>query len=216
MIPEMSWLTIDLLLQFQPTSLILYITCFILGVVASSREWFAGDEFPQRLFIWVLTGLLLTAGFFIIGRVVFAHPATSDQLSSVLLLAFSFIRTLLCLAVLVILIAYARRYWNRPSGLNQALAANSYNIYLVHIFFVTALQDILMVWPGGPAMVKAAIVFLVALPISYGISRLSQTIVDFDYDRAKDVLPIPDNYRMEAGNMVGKKGRKEKASCLVL
>jgi hypothetical protein len=172
MIPEMSWLTIDLLLQFQPTSLILYITCFILGVVASSREWFAGDEFPQRLFIWVLTGLLLTAGFFIIGRVVFAHPATSDQLSSVLLLAFSFIRTLLCLAVLVILIAYARRYWNRPSGLNQALAANSYNIYLVHIFFVTALQDILMVWPGGPAMVKAAIVFLVALPISYGISRL--------------------------------------------
>jgi uncharacterized membrane protein YiaA len=58
------------------------------------------------------------------------------------------------------------------SVLNQALAANSYNICLSHIFFVTFFQDVLMVWPGGPAMVKAGIVFLVVLPISYGISRL--------------------------------------------
>ena len=76
------------------------------------------------------------------------------------------------MAFLVIFIAYARRYWNSPSKLNQAIAANSYNIYLSHIFFVTFLQDVLMVWPGGPAMVKAGIIFLVVLPISYGISRL--------------------------------------------
>jgi glucans biosynthesis protein C len=171
-IPEMSWFTIGLMMQFQPTSLMLYGACFILGVVASSKEWFAGDEFPKRLFILVPVGLILAAWFFVVSREIFTHPTTSDRLSWLLLLAFSFVRTSLCLAVLVILISYARRYWNRPSGLNQALAANSYNIYLVHIFFVTMLQDILMIWPGGPAMVKAVIVFLVALPISYGISRL--------------------------------------------
>jgi len=170
--PDMSWITIDLLWQFQPASLVSYIACFGLGCFAYSRQWFVGDEFPRRLFIWVPIGVLLTAGFFIIGQEIFAHPLTSHKLAPGLLLAFSFVRTLVCVAFLVIFIAYARKYWNRPSRLNQALAANSYNIYLSHIFFVTFFQDVLMVWPGGPAMVKAGIVFLVVLPISYGISRL--------------------------------------------
>jgi surface polysaccharide O-acyltransferase-like enzyme len=72
----------------------------------------------------------------------------------------------------VVFIAYARKFWNRPSLLNQKLSANSYNIYLVHIFFVVFLQDVLMIWPGGPPMAKAAIVFFLVLLISYGISRL--------------------------------------------
>jgi hypothetical protein len=170
--PDMSWVTIDLLWQFQPASLVSYIACFGLGYFAYSRQWFMGNEFPRRLFIWVPIGVLLTAGFFIIGQDIFAHPLTSNKLAPGLLLAFSFIRTLVCLAFLVIFIAYARKYWNRPSRFNQALAANSYNIYLSHIFFVNFFQDVLMVWPGGPVMVKAGIVFLVVLPISYGISRL--------------------------------------------
>ena len=170
--PDMSWITIALLWQFQPGSLVSFIACFTLGVFAYSRQWFEGDEFPRRLFIWVPIGVLLTVGFFGIGQDVFAHPLTSHQLPPGHLLAFSFIRTLLCLGFLVIFIAYARNYWNRPSRFNQNLAANSYNIYLSHIFFVVFLQDVLMIWPGGPALAKAAIVFLVALPISYVISRL--------------------------------------------
>jgi hypothetical protein len=170
--PEMSWITIDLLLQFQPASLVSFIACFALGCFAYSRKWFAGDQFPHRLFIWVPIGLLLTGGFFIIGRDIFAHPLTSNKLPPGLLLAFSFTRTLLCLTFLLIFIAYARKYWNQPSRFNQAFAANSYNIYLSHIFFVSFLQDVLMVWPGGPAMVKVAIIFFIVLSISYGISRL--------------------------------------------
>jgi glucan biosynthesis protein C len=170
--PDMSWVTIALLWQFQPGSLVSYIACFVLGCFAYARQWFAGNEFPNRLFIWVPIGVVLTAGFFIIGQDVFAHPLTSNKLAPGLLLAFSFIRTLVWLAFLVIFIAYARRYWDSPSRLNQAVSANSYNIYLSHIFFVTFLQDVLMVWPEGPPMIKAGIIFLVVLPISYGISRL--------------------------------------------
>lgn len=170
--PDMSLITIALLWQFQPASLVSFIACFTLGVFAYSRQWFGGNEFPRRLFIWIPIGVLLTAGFFSVGQAIFAHPLTSNKLAPGLLLAFSFIRTLVCLAFLVIFIAYARRYCDSPSKLNQAIAANSYNIYLSHIFFVTFLQDVLMVWPGGPPMVKAGIIFLVVLPISYGISRL--------------------------------------------
>lgn len=129
------------------------------------------DEFPHRLLIWVPIGVLLTAGFFTIGQDVFSHPSNSHKIAPGLLLAFSFTRTCLCLVFLVIFIAYAHKFWNRPSRFNQKLAANSYNIYLSHIFFVVFLQDVLMVWPSGPVVVKAAIVFLAVLPISFGISR---------------------------------------------
>jgi hypothetical protein len=172
MTPYMSWVTIDLLFQFQPINLVLYIAYFALGGFAYSKQWFAGNKFPDRLFIWVPIGVLLSAGFFIIGQDIFARHWTSYRLSPLHLLGFSFIRSFLCLAFLVVIIAYARKYWNRPSTLNQNLAVNSYNIYLVHIFFVVIFQEILMVWRGGPAMVKSGIVSLLALPISYGISRL--------------------------------------------
>ena len=170
--PVMSWVTIDLLLQFQPTSLILYIACFALGAFAYSRQWFAGDEFPSRLTIWVSVGILLTVGFFIIGQDVFTYPSTSHRLPLGLLLAFSFNRTFLCLTFLVLFIAYARKYWNRPSRFNQNLSTNSYNIYLAHLFFVGFFQSLFVAWQGGPAMAKAGIAFGLTLPLSYGISRL--------------------------------------------
>jgi glucan biosynthesis protein C len=170
--PYLSWLTVDLLLQFQPINLALYIASFYLGVFAYSRRWFAGNEFPQRLSLWIPLGMLLTLGFFLVGRDVFIHHQDSHWLSLGLLLVFSSIRSSLCLALLVIFIAYARKFRSRPSPLNQKLSANSYNIYLVHIFFVVFLQDVLMIWPGGPPMAKAGIVFFLALLISYGMSRL--------------------------------------------
>jgi hypothetical protein len=172
MISDMSWVTVDLLWQFQPGGLFLYIACFALGVSAYSRQWFVGNEFPDRLSILVPIGFLLTVAFFLFGRDIFAHPLDSNLLPPGLLLSFSLIRTFLCLAFLVIFVAYARTYWNRPSVFNQKLAKNSYNIYLVHLFFIVPFQNMMMIWPGGPPMAKAAIVFLLVLPISYGISRL--------------------------------------------
>jgi glucan biosynthesis protein C len=172
MTPDISWVTVDLLWQFQPGGLVLYIACFALGTFAYSRQWFAGDGLPDRLSILVPIGLLLTVAFFLIGRDIFAHPLDSNLLPLGLLLAFSVVRTFLCLAILVLFIAYARTYWNRLSAFNQRLAANSYNIYLVHLFFVVPFQNMLMIWPGGLPMAKAAIVFLLVLLISYGISRL--------------------------------------------
>lgn len=51
------------------------------------------------------------------------------------------------------------------------MAATSYNIYLVHYFIVIALQMVLLGWIGGPTLIKIAIVFLVALALSFAISR---------------------------------------------
>lgn len=119
--PYLSWLTVDLLLQFQPINLALYIASFYLGVFAYSRRWFTGNEFPQRLSLWIPVGILLTLGFFLVGRDIFIHHQDSHLLSPGLLFGFSAIRSSLCLALLVIFIAYARKFWNRPSPLNHKL-----------------------------------------------------------------------------------------------
>jgi glucans biosynthesis protein C len=172
MVPDMSWVTADLLWQFQPGGLVLYVACFLLGTLAFSRGWFEGYAFPGRLTVWAPVGLALAAGFLFVGHDVFARTSTSNLLPPALLLNFSFLRTFLCLSVLVVFIACAQKYGKRPMRLNQKLSTNSYNIYLVHIFFVTFFQDVLVIWRGGPPMAKTVVIFFAVLPISYGISRL--------------------------------------------
>jgi peptidoglycan/LPS O-acetylase OafA/YrhL len=171
-VPSVAWLQVDLLLEFQVVSIILYVAYFALGIAAYSGQWFSNDKFPGRLSLWIPVGIILTVAFLLLGQGEFSHAATSDRSSPPILLAFALVRTFLCLAFLATLISLSLRYGSRPSKWVQNLADHSYNIYLVHIFFVVALQDTLMVWQGGPALVKAALVALVALPLSYGASKL--------------------------------------------
>jgi glucan biosynthesis protein C len=171
MTPDLSWVTVDLLWQFQPGGLVLYVIAFLLGGFAFSRRWFEGVLFFGRPALWALLVVPLASAFFLIGSDLFSRPSTSHLLSPALLLAFSLARSMLCFAVLFLLIALGRTYGKKPSRLNQGLSANSYNIYLVHIFFVTFLQDVLMIWRGGPPMAKAWVIFVAVVPISYVISR---------------------------------------------
>lgn len=169
-VPEASWTSIDLLLQFQPASLILYVACFVLGLLAARGGWFAGNAFPGRPLVWGMVSAALAVLFLATGKGVFTEPLTADGQPALVLGAFSLARTLLCLSMLLSIIAYARGR-NRVSVLGGKLAAGSYGIYLCHLFFVVFLQDVLMVWAGGAPMAKAAVVFLTALPISYGVAR---------------------------------------------
>lgn len=50
-------------------------------------------------------------------------------------------------------------------------APTAFDIYLVHPFLVVGLQEALVPWTGGPVAVKIAIVFLVALALSFAIAR---------------------------------------------
>jgi glucans biosynthesis protein C len=170
--PDLSWVMVDLLWQFQPGGFVLCAASLLAGALAFSKRWFEGESFPGSPAAWVLAGLVLTCCFFFIGRGVFGHPTDSNLLSPALLLGFAVVRSFLCFTILAMLVVLARRYGGRPNRLNRGLSVNSYNIYLVHIFFITFFQDVLMIWPGGPPIVKALFIFLAVLPISYGISKV--------------------------------------------
>jgi peptidoglycan/LPS O-acetylase OafA/YrhL len=114
----------------------------------------------------------LGIGYFALGHPIFTNPAPSDALAPVLLLAFSFVRTALCIAIILSLVTFCRSRKTEPSPLTRKVAAISYEMYLVHIFFVVFLQNVLMVWQAGPPMAKSLIVFLAVFPLSYWVSRV--------------------------------------------
>ena len=85
--------------------------------------------------------------------------------------AFVVLYPIWTLSFLGVFTAFAVRRWNRPTPFNRELAANSYNMYLVHYVFVMTLPLLLSNWSDGPVLAKFGIVALLTVLLSYGISR---------------------------------------------
>ena len=170
LVPDSSWLTINLILQFQPSKLFIFAACFGLGVYGFSKKWFIDGKQIGRLTIWAPAAILLSAAFMVVGQDVFQNPLTTTALSPAYLLLYAAVRSVLLLAIIVVVCSLGARYFGRPSRTISTLADNSYYIYLLHLFFVSIFQDILMICPG-PIEIKIVMVFAISLSISYAISR---------------------------------------------
>jgi peptidoglycan/LPS O-acetylase OafA/YrhL len=171
LIPDTSWLNVKLFLQLQPAKLFLYAAYFGLGLYGSSRNWFVDGKLLGPLSIWAPATVLLGTVFLVVGQSAFLNPATTKSLSTGYLGLFALVRSFFLLSVLVTLSSFAMRYFNRPNRAVHTLADNSYYIYLIHAFVVSMFQDILMIWPTGPALVKILAVFAISVPLSYALSR---------------------------------------------
>ena len=71
----------------------------------------------------------------------------------------------------MLLVSVGARYWNRSNSFDQQLGQTSCNIYLTHYWAAILAQGALFDWTGGPALAKIAIVLVVALAMSFAISR---------------------------------------------
>jgi len=171
LIPDMSWFSVKLFLQFQPSKLFVYIAYFGLGIYGYSRNWFVNGNSLGRLSIWAPIAILSAAGFLVVGQDVFFNPASTPSLSPAYLALFALLRSFFLLSVLIALSSFAMRYFNRPSRLIQTLSDNSYYIYLAHVIIIHVLQETMMLWSQGPAVGKILAVFLIGTAICYTISR---------------------------------------------
>jgi peptidoglycan/LPS O-acetylase OafA/YrhL len=171
LVPDTSWLTIKLFLQFQPSKIFIFAACFGLGIYGYSRNWFLDGKPLGRLSIWVPATILLAVGFMVVGQSVFQNPLSTQVLPPANLLLYASVRSFLLLSFLVTFCSLGIRYFNRPSRSISTLADNSYYIYMIHLFLVSTFQDMLMIWPQGPIEIKILTVFGVSLSISYAISR---------------------------------------------
>jgi hypothetical protein len=169
--PDSSWFTLYMFLEFQVTRLVPYAGYFAFGVYARSRGWFVDGKPLGSLALWGTISAMLAVAFLVVGQPVFANTAGTANLSVGFLLVFAFIRSFLILSLLVVLVSFGARYWNRSSRLDRQLSATSYDIYLTHYWFVVAIQAALLNWAGGPALTKVATVFVAGLALSFAISR---------------------------------------------
>ena len=172
-VPDSSWFTLHMFLEFQVTRLVLYGGYFALGVYARSRGWLghAASQPARTLVLWSAAGVILAGAYLVVGQPVFADTAGMAALPVGLLIAFAFIRSYLLLSVLVVLVLAGSRYWNRSTPFDRQLSDTSYNIYLAHFWFVIFAQEALFEWTGGPVVAKMGIAFGLALALSYAISR---------------------------------------------
>jgi glucans biosynthesis protein C len=171
LVPDSSWFTLYMFLEFQVTRVVPFAAYFAFGVYAQSRGWFAGGRPLGSLTLWGALSALLAVAYLVFGQPVLVDTAGTANLGVGYLLVFALLRSFLQLSVLVTLVSFGIRFWNHASGLDRQLAAASYNIYLVHFFIVLVLQGVLTAWAGGPVAAKMAIVFAGTLALSYALSR---------------------------------------------
>jgi peptidoglycan/LPS O-acetylase OafA/YrhL len=161
------WVIAAGVLQFQTWRLPAYIIYFALGIYAFSRKWFVKDNnFPGNPLLWISICVVLCFAYLAVMKSYMSNSANTELrfVSGCLL---SFLRA----TFLIVLTSIAFRYWNRPDKINETLAANSYNIYLVHLPIVVVLQLLLVNLTGTPSLIKYGIVFSLSFPICYAISR---------------------------------------------
>jgi surface polysaccharide O-acyltransferase-like enzyme len=82
---------------------------------------------------------------------------------------------LFCAAATIAWFAIVVRFVRRPTALGDSLAANTYGIYLLHYAAVIWLQYALLDL-AGYAIVKATLVFVVALLLSWGCTIVLRRI----------------------------------------
>lgn len=168
------WVIIAGVLQFQVWRLSVYIIYFALGVYAFSRNWFVnGNHFPGHPLLWISICIILGFGFGAVVIKVMSNSSNliSNKISTGLIIPLMLLRSFLRETLLIAFSSIAFRYWNRPNKINETLAANSYNVYLVHLPLVIALQWLLFNLLGASSLVKFGIVSSLSFLVSYAISK---------------------------------------------
>lgn len=164
---DFGWISLGNLLQFETAKLAFYIPCFCLGIYTYSKKWFTNGKDLGQPWIWGLICFFLMAVNMAIGRNMTREVEPSIGLKS----AFVVLYPLWTLSFLYMFTAFASRRWKRATPLSRELAANSYNMYLVHYVFVMTLPLLLGNWIEGPGLIKFGIVALATILLSYTFSK---------------------------------------------
>jgi len=159
------WIMVANLIQFQASKIVLYISCFSVGIYACYKKWFSNGKTPGHFIFWTAlsTGLM----FCQVKVMVFLMGNFSVGLA----FGWVLMRSLLVFTILLALIAFGIKHWNSPSEFSRQLAANSYNIYLLHLLFVILAQLLLLKWFDISIFIKFGTVALSAILLSYLTSQ---------------------------------------------
>ena len=82
LVPDSSWLTLYMFMEFQVTRLVPYAGAFAFGIYAQSRGWFTDGKPLGSLTLWGVASAILTVAYLVYGQPVFADTAGTANLST--------------------------------------------------------------------------------------------------------------------------------------
>lgn len=159
------WIIIGGLIQFQASKIILYISCFSLGVYAFSKNWLKNGKTPGHFLFWTILSIGL---MYCQGKVL---TILMTNFSIGLALSWVLMHTFLVFTILLALISFGINHWHCPSKVSRQFSVNAYNIYLLHMLFVVVVQLLLLEWVSISIFIKFGIVTLSTILLSYLISQ---------------------------------------------
>ena len=152
------------MIHFEPTRLVYYTVYFTMGVYAYSGKWFTAENFPHSIGTWIPVCLVS------LGIYTYLNFADIDLPQTTEFFITSLVRSILCLSIFIVLVSLTAKYRNKPSTLDQSLAANSYIIYIIHYPIHAMFAALLLQWPSR-IMVKFWVVYAATCILSYLISN---------------------------------------------
>jgi fucose 4-O-acetylase-like acetyltransferase len=159
---------------FQLAHFSQYVALFILGLVAAKNNWL--DRFPydkgKRFTRYALRLLLFLLVIAIIEKVAKTPQAWITGGLHWQQLLFALWEQLMGFSIIVALLTYGKKLWNRSSALMGKLSRNAFTVYIFHPLVLVALSLSISNWGVDPA-----IKFLVVAPLAVVGSFLLASVI---------------------------------------
>jgi len=151
-----------------------YVALFLLGLMAAKNNWL--DTIPynngKRFARYAPRLLLFLLVIFIIEKVAKVPPAWLTGGFHWLQLLYAVWEQLLGFSIIVALLTYGKKLWNKSSALMGKLSRNAFAVYIFHPLVLIALSLSLRNWDVDPAWK-----FLVVAPLGVVGSFLLASVI---------------------------------------
>jgi surface polysaccharide O-acyltransferase-like enzyme len=171
-------------LHFQLAHFAQYVALYILGIIAVQRDWLGKLTDAQgRLWRWVTLGLIVLFPITLV-----AGGALQGDLDPFLgglhwqSLAYSVLEQMMCVAVIVTLVVWYRKRFNRQGKLGKAMSGAAYATYIFHPPVIT-LVALALSWIRLDLALKFVLVAPLAVAASFLVGYLVKKL-----PLARDIL----------------------------
>lgn len=152
-----------------------YLSMFVLGIFAFRHDWFR--KLPDRTgMLWLWIGIAAAGSVYAISALRMAGLLPSVTVTSTGgKVLFHFIHNIreafIAVGLSVGLLTWFRKRFNRQGRLMAAMSADSYFVYIIHVYLVGAFQ-IVIIGFNMPAFIKFVLVTVFGVIICFSISHL--------------------------------------------
>ena len=169
--PQDRWVV--LLVPWEVAHVPQYLSLYVLGIFAFRHDWFR--KLPDRTgMTWLWIGIAAAGSVYATTALRLARffPSVTSTGGKVLFsLIWNIMEAFIATGLSVGLLTWFRKRFNRQGRLMAAMSADSYFVYIIHIYLVIGLQTVI-IGLNMPAFIKFFLVTVFGVILCFSISHL--------------------------------------------